>query len=303
MQSEATDNQNHSAGILMMSVGILFLCLNDALAKTLTERYAPIQIIFIRNLISTPVALLIAYKMGGASALRSRRIGIHIIRAVVWVTATVLFFSSLMFLELAEATALIFVAPLFITAIAALFFGEEVGWARWTAVVVGFLGVLIIVRPSGATFQLASLLPIATALFYAILMLSARWVDRGDSVWTLMLYSTGLSAVICAAITPFFWTALRLEDLWLFAAIALCGTLGITMMTQAFRMAPAVVIAPLEYSSLLWATLIGWLVWAEIPDAATYLGAAVIIGSGLLILYRERAARRAVRGAVRPSKS
>lgn len=276
-----------SAGIIMMCVGVACLCVNDALAKSLTAHYSPLQIQFLRNAIALPFAILIAWKMGGGAALRSHRPVAHLFRGGLWISATFLFFTSIKYLGLAEATALIFVAPLFITALSALFLREQVGWRRWMAVLVGFVGVLIAVRPGTSAFQTVSLLPVATAFIYALLMLSARWVDNRESVWTLLLYMTGTGAVISLFLVPFAWTAIRPEDYWLFAAVAIFGTTGMTMMTQAFRLAPAVVVAPLDYSAIIWATLLGWLFWNEIPDALTFVGAAVIIASGVFIIWRE----------------
>ena len=270
-----------------MCVGVACLCVNDALAKTLTVAYSPLQIQFLRNAIALPFALLIAWKMGGAAALRSHRPLAHFMRGGLWIGATFLFFTSIKYLGLAEATALIFVAPLFITALSALIFREPVGWRRWLAVAVGFLGVLIAVRPGTSAFQTVSLLPVATAFVYALLMLSARWVDERESVWTLLLYMTGTGAILSLFLVPFAWTPVRPEDLWLFAAVAIFGTAGMTMMTQAFRFAPAVVVAPLDYSAIIWATFLGWLFWNEIPDALTFVGAAVIIASGVFIIWRE----------------
>jgi len=270
-----------------MCVGVACLCVNDALAKTLTVAYSPLQIQFLRNTIALPFALLIAWKMGGAAALRSHRPVAHFMRGGLWIGATFLFFTSIKYLGLAEATALIFVAPLFITALSALIFREPVGWRRWLAVAVGFLGVLIAVRPGTSAFQTVSLLPVATAFVYALLMLSARWVDERESVWTLLLYMTGTGAVLSLFIVPLVWTPVRPEDYWLFIAVAIFGTAGMTMMTQAFRLAPAVVVAPLDYSAIIWATLLGWLFWNEIPDALTFVGAAVIIASGVFIIWRE----------------
>ena len=182
---------------------------------------------------------------------------------------------------------LIFAAPVFITALSAIVLKEHVGWRRWLAVLAGFAGVLIVVRPGSSAFQAASLFPVATAVLYAALMISARWVDKRESVWTLMLYLTGAGALISALVMPFVWTAVRPGDLWLFFGIALFGTAGITMMTQAFRFAPAAVVAPFDYTALIWATLMGWVFWGEIPDVMTYLGAAVIIASGVYIVWRE----------------
>ncbi len=274
----------------MMCAGVACLSVNDALAKTLTQTYSPLQILFMRNVIALPFALLIAAKIGGVEALKSWRPSAHFLRGVLWIGATILFFTSIMHLGLAQATALIFVAPLFITAISALFLKEHVGWRRWMAVIFGFFGVLIIVRPSATSFEAASLLPVATAFIYALLMISARWVDQRESVWTLLLYLTGTSALLSAFIVPFFWTSIRTEDLWLFFAIAIFGTAGMTMMTQAFRLAPAVVIAPLDYTALLWATTLGWVFWNEIPDTLTFVGSAVIICSGMFIILREHSA-------------
>ncbi|WP_417409933.1 DMT family transporter [Hoeflea sp.] len=279
-----------SAGIIMMCIGVACLCVNDALAKTLTAAYSPIQIQFLRNLIALPFAILIAWKMGGAAGLRSHKPLAHLFRGGLWIAATIMFFTSLKYLGLAEATALIFVAPLFITALSALIFREPVGWRRWLAVVIGFAGVLIAVRPGTAAFQPISLLPVATALVYAMLMLSARWVDTRESGWTLLLYMTGTGVVLSLFIIPFVWIPVQSEHLWLFVAVAIFGTAGMTLMTQAFRLAPAVVVAPLDYSAIIWATLLGWLFWNEIPDALTFVGAAVIIASGVFIIWREHKA-------------
>lgn len=289
MSTVTTHSQSQvSTGILMMSVGVASLCVSDAIAKALTADYSPIQIIFIRNIIALPFAALIALKLGGRSALVSHRPLAHLLRGVLWLLAAGLFFTSFIYLGLAEATTLIFAMPVFVTAISALLLKEQVGWRRWTAVLAGFLGVLVVIRPGFGTFQAASLLPLTTAFFYALLMLSARWVDPRESVWTLMLYLVGAGALLSALLLPFVWVPPRFEDIWLFLGIALFGTAGITLMTQAFRFAPAAVVAPFDYTALLWATLLGWLLWEEIPDVATYVGAVIIIASGIYIVLRER---------------
>ncbi|WP_417666835.1 DMT family transporter [Roseibium sp.] len=275
------------AGIVMMCVGVACLSINDAIAKTLGDTYTPLQILFLRNIIALPVAALTAYWMGGTKALKSHRPAAHLIRGVIWLGAASLFFTGLTLLDLAEATALIFAAPLFITALSAFLLKEPVGWRRWSAVLIGFVGVLVIVRPGTGTFQLAALFPLATAVLYAFLMISARWVDPRESVWTLMLYLVGAGTVLSAFLSPFVWVEVQRQDIWLFFAIALFGTAGITMMTQAFRLAPAALVAPLDYSALIWATLLGYVFWSEVPDLVTYIGAAIIIASGIYIVVRE----------------
>jgi len=279
--------QNPLKAIAMMCVGVACLCVNDAFGKALGAEYPIVQVLFMRNLIALPVALALVVWIGGPRALRSHRPAAHLLRGVLWLTAAMMFFSSLQFLPLAEATALIFIAPIFITALSALVLKEHVGWRRWVAVTVGFVGVLIIVRPGGATFQAASLLPIATAFVYAFLMIAARWVDPRESVWTLMLYLTGAGLLLAALIVPFVWVPLRSAHLLQFAGLALFGTAGMTLMTHAFRLAPAAIVAPFDYTALIWATVLGLIFWAEVPDAMTFAGAAVIIASGGFIIWRE----------------
>lgn len=291
MQTVGIDAASRSlTGVALMTGGVACLSVNDAIAKALTEHYSPVQILFLRNLIALPVAALLAAWMGGSGALRSHGPLAHLVRGIIWLCAATLFFTGLSHLGLAEATTLVFAAPVFITALSALLLKERVGWRRWSAVLVGFVGVLVVVRPGSAAFQAAALLPVATALFYAALMISARWVDRRDSVWTLMLYLVGAGALFSGLVSPLVWTEVRGEDLWLFLAIALFGTAGMTAMTQAFRFAPAALLAPLDYTALIWATMLGWLIWSEVPDLATYLGAGIIILSGLFIVFRERRA-------------
>ncbi|SER66024.1 Permease of the drug/metabolite transporter (DMT) superfamily [Tranquillimonas rosea] len=284
----AAPRDGTAAGVAMMCAGVACLSVNDALAKLLVTTYSPLQILFLRNLIALPVAIGLALTMGGPAALRSHRPAAHLVRGGLWIAATILFFTSFMHLGLAEATALIFVAPLFITALSAALLHEQVGPRRWLAVLAGFIGVLIVIRPGTAAFQPVSLLPVSTAFLYALLMLSARWLDPRESVWTMLLYLTGSSALLSAVVVPVVWTPIRLDDLWLFAAIALFGTAGMTMMTQAFRLAPPAIVAPLDYTGLVWATALGWLIWNEVPDRPAVVGASVIIASGLYVIWRER---------------
>ena len=187
----------------------------------------------------------------------------------------------------------VFVAPLFITAISAIVLKEHVGWRRWLAVCIGFLGVLIVVRPGGAAFQSAALLPIGAAAVYAFLMISSRWVDPRESVWTLLLWLTGTGAVLSAFVVPFVWVPLQAEHIWQFLGIAVFGTAGMTMMSQAFRLAPAAIVAPFDYTGLIWATILGFLFWGDMPDLATYIGAAVITASGIYVIWRESKVKEA----------
>ncbi|WP_366554730.1 DMT family transporter [Aquibaculum sediminis] len=278
-----------SRGILTICAGVAFLVLNDAIAKLLTERYDPVQIIFLRNLIGIPMIVAVAVALRGRRVLRTRHLGLHALRGTLMMAGAYLYFTSLSFLPLAEATALIFAAPIFITALSVPLLGEAVGWRRWGAVLLGFIGVLIIVQPGGEAFQAASLLPVAAAFLYAIFMMSARWLGPGESMWTMMLYVVLFPMIYSAPFALQAWELVHTPDLWFFLAIAVCGNLGITLIGQAFRSAPAAVVAPFDYTALIWATGLGWLIWGDIPQSWTIVGALVIMASGIIIVLREAA--------------
>lgn len=289
----AEEAREAGLGIAVMCAGIFCLVVNDAFAKRLTEDYAALEIMFMRALIATPMVAAAALAFGGRRALATRHLRVHALRGLMLVGGTWCFFLGLGYLPLAEATSLVFAAPIFITALSVPLLGERVGWRRWLAVLAGFAGVLIIVRPGAAAFQPASLLPVGTALFYALVMLSARWIGRAEGVWPTMFYVVAFPLVFSGLAVWTVWRAPEAGHLPLFLGMAVFGTLGLTLISQAFRMAPAAIVAPFDYTALVWASLFGWLVWGELPGLWTYGGAAVIILSGIYIVIREtRAGRR-----------
>jgi len=273
--------------ILAICAGVAFLVANDAVAKVLTDRYPPIQIVFLRNLIAVPIIAALIFGLLGPQALRSNHIHLHALRGLLMVIGAWLYFTGLIYLPLAEATALVFSAPIFITALSVPLLGERVGWKRWSAVLLGFVGVLVIVQPGGATFQLASMLPVGTALCYAIFMITARWIERGERLWTMMLFAMLFPMLYAAPMALAFWQPVQPADIGLFLAIACFGSLGLALIGQAFRLAPAAVVAPFDYTALIWATGLGWLIWNDIPGVTTIAGAAIIVLSGVVILLRE----------------
>ena len=281
-----------SGGILTICAGVAFVVLNDALAKVLTERYGPIQIIFLRNVIALPMVALAILLMRGRSALRSEHVRLHAFRGLLILLAAYLLFSSLAFLPLPEAIALVFAAPMFVTALSVPLLGEAVGWRRWGAVILGFVGVLILVRPGGATFQTASLLPVGTAFLYALFMISARWIGRNESLWTMMFFVMLFPTVYAAPFALWAWNPVQAGDLRLFVGMAIFGSLGITLIGQAFRMAPAAVVAPFDYTALVWATVLGFLIGGDTPALWTVVGTLVIVASGIIIVLREATQRQ-----------
>lgn len=282
----AADRSNGQA-IAIMCVGVVCLVTNDAMAKWLTAYYPPLQIIFVRNLLALPMIVAIVLARHDLRALRTRHLGVHALRGGFAVTAAFAFFSGISVLPLAEATALVFAAPIFITALSVPLLKEHVGWRRWMAVVVGFIGVLIIVRPGAAAFQPASLFIVAAAALYAVFMMSARWIQKDEGFWTMTFYVVLFPLVFSGSIVFFQWQPMALVHLPLFLALAVFGTLGVTLIGHAFRLGRAAVVAPFDYTALVWASLFGWLVWGDVPQVWTYAGAAVIVASGIYIVIRE----------------
>lgn len=224
---------------------------------------------------------------GGLAGLRSARPSAHVLRAALADGATYLFIASLDALPLAEATALIFTAPIFVAALSWPLLGQRVGRARLAAVAAGFLGALIAMQPAAETLQVASLLALGAALVNALVMMSARLIDPRDGFWTMTFYMTLLSGFLCAFTLVADWAPIRAGDAWLFALMAAAGTLGIAFITQAFRMGDAAAVAPFDYTALIWATVIGWAVWGTVPEWPVYLGAAVIAGAGIALIVSD----------------
>lgn len=268
-------------GIAVMCLGVACFSVNDAIGKLLTDRYSPLQILFMRNVIALPIALFLALRLQGTHALRSSKPFVHLIRGIFWVLATLLFFTSIKHVGLAKSTALLLTSPLLIVAVAAICLGEKTDRRTWGVVTCGLIGAVIIVRPGLVGFDPLAWLAFLAALMAAFLMLSARWIEKAESFWTMTLYLTAASAIVSAAVVPFFWVPIETSDIWGFAGVAIFGTAGFCLISQAFRMAPAAVVAPLEYMGLLWATLFGWLFWTEVPDLWTFVGATLIISSGI----------------------
>lgn len=272
------------AAISVMCLGVFFLVLNDAVVKWLVTRYDPFQILLLRSMIALPLVIAIVCFFDGAKGLRSSCVRVHALRGVLGVAASYAFIISLRSLPLAEATALVFASPLVVAALSPFLLKESVGWVRVSAVAVGFIGVLFIVRPGVATFQIASLFAVGAAILYGLVMLSARWIDKRDTIWTMMLYMTLFSGGFSAFSIFLPWASLTSADIALFLGTAVAGTLGLALISQAFRMAPAAIVAPFDYTALIWASFLGWLAWGVVPELWTYVGALVIITSGIYLI-------------------
>ena len=194
----SADPPSRGLAVAAMCTGVLLLAVNDALAKWLVARYGPFQIVLVRSLVALPLVTALVVWADGWPGLRSARPAVHIGRGLLALAAAAAFILSLRTLPLAEATALIAAAPLFVAALSAPLLGERVWPLRWAAIAAGFAGVLVVTRPGAAAFQAASFLAIAAAALYALVMVSARWIDRRDDARTVMLHLTLAAALLSA---------------------------------------------------------------------------------------------------------
>lgn len=275
-------------GILFMCAGVLCLAIGDALSKWLGEAYSPLQVIFFRTLVSVPLIALLAYYGGGLRKLRTRRLLMHLVRGLIYTGTMFCFVFGLTLLPLAEATAIAFVAPLFVTLLSVPLLGERIEMPVMIASLFGFLGVLIVVRPGGEAFQLGSLVLIGAATFYSLMLITARRYGSTEHLWAMVFYMTLVPLVLTALVLPWFWQTPEPRHWPGFLASGVFGVGAMAFITMAFRFAPAAIAAPFDYTAMLWAVLLGWWFWGEIPDAWVFIGSALIIGSGLAIGYHER---------------
>jgi drug/metabolite transporter (DMT)-like permease len=282
-------------GILMMLCAVGLLSLMDAGLKELAARYPPFQLGALRALASLPWVIAWIALTGGYRALLRVRWPLHLLRGVVGVGMMATFVYALSQLPLTTAYTLFFVAPLFITLLSVLLLGERVGRGRWLAIAVGFAGVLVAMRPTGeGVLSWSGLAVLAAAAGYALSAITVRILGRTDSTqamvfWLLVIMGLGSSAIAAPG-----WVTLRPEDYRLVAGVGVVGVLGQFAITEAFRRGEASVVAPMEYSALAWALGFDALLWGVLPGLSTWVGAAIIVGSGLYLLQQEHRVGRAM---------
>lgn len=273
--------------------GTAIITFSDALVKALTDTYPTGQILFIRGLFVWPWILVIAQRMGGFGALRIRSIKAHALRSIGVVASTYLFITGLRHLTFADCIAVAFTGPLFITAMAPLVLGEKVGWRRWLAVLIGFTGVLFMLRPGSSTLHWAIVFPLGAAVAGGVRDLFTRQMSNTETTVALLAATTTVMLLSGLVTAPFIaWAPLRTADVLTFATSGALVAIAHTLMIEAFRRGEAALVAPFKYSSLLWATLFGLVLFGELPDRWTIIGAIVIVLSGLYVLHRETKLKR-----------
>jgi drug/metabolite transporter (DMT)-like permease len=288
-------------GIALILASTVFLGASDVTAKYLSATLPSIEIAWVRFMVFALIMVPAMLPGSPLYALRTERPGLQLMRGVALVSSSVFFISGLRFLPIAEASATGFVAPLFVTALSIFFLGERVGVRRWLATAVGLIGVLIILRPGTGAFHPAAFFPIVSALAWACTLIMTRMMSGGEHAITTMTYSSITGVCILSALVPFVWVTPSWNDILFGIFIGVASTAGQWIVVLAFRYADASVLAPFSYIQLLWVSILGFVVFGEVPDIWTVSGAIFIVASGLYTAHRERVRRSQLSVQAEPS--
>lgn len=274
-------------GILLLMTSSVFLAASDTMAKYLASSLPVIEIAWIRFTVFVLIMFPIMLRTR-PFILQSVSPLLQITRSVALVASSLLFIWGLRYLQIAEATAAGFISPLCVTALSVIFLGEAVGMRRWIATGVGLIGVLIVVRPGTSAFQIASLLPVASAMAWATTIVITRTISGHDRATTTMTYAALIGFGVLSLLVPFVWVPPTAWQVLVAAGIGITATAGHWVVVLAFRHADASVLAPFSYLHLLWVTIGGYMVFGDVPDGYTLVGATIIISSGIYTAHRER---------------
>lgn len=284
-------SQSNLKGVMLMTSGFALFSIADVIAKLLTANYHPIQIAITRQL-GLLFFVVIFFALKGPKILRSAAPGLQIARGFCAIISATSFIFAIAYVPLADAVAVSFVAPFVVTILGATLLGEPVGVKRWSAVGAGLLGTIIIIRPGMGTFHPAILLVLLAATAFAIRQIISRYLGDKDSITTTMAYTSLTTVIVLAIPLAFFWRMpISWNDVLLMGLMATFAGIGEFFIIRALEVALAVVVAPTHYSLILFGTFWGFIFFGDLPDGWTWVGAAVIVGSGLYMMQRERKAK------------
>jgi drug/metabolite transporter (DMT)-like permease len=283
------EQRQHLIAIGLMCAALAsFACL-DTMAKYLNGYMDTLQVVWARYLGAFVVAVAISNPFTRPGLMRTGRPRLQVGRSMLLLGSTLLNFFALRFLQMDQALAIVFTTPFFVAILSGPVLSEWVGWRRWTAICVGFVGVLLVARPGFGGIHPAALISLAAAVFYAGYNITTRLIARTDSNETTLFYSNLVGALVMTPIVPFVWTTPT--DPVVIILMLVCGAFGSFghyMLIIAHRHAPPSMLAPFIYSQLVWVIALGYLVFSDVPSGWTLLGAAVVVASGLYMLYREQ---------------
>ncbi|MDF0729297.1 DMT family transporter [Pseudomonas entomophila] len=275
-------------GIVLVVMATFLFASHDALSKFLGGLYPVIMVVWARYVVHTLLMAGIFLPQAGLRVLRTRRPLLQTLRALSLLSTSLLFTAGLQYLPLAEATAVNFLAPVLVTALSAPLLKERVTAGQWAAVVMGFIGVLVVVHPGGAMFTPAILFPFGSALGFCFYQLLTRLVAAHDSPTTSNFYAGLCNTLAMSALVPFFWQTPRWEHALPMVALGACGMTAHLLLTKAFRHAAPALLAPFSYCQIVFAGLLGLLIFGHAPDSTSLLGIAIICLSGLGAAWMQR---------------
>lgn len=274
-------------GIVLLIVSTIVFAVADVITKRLASTLPPPEVAWMRYVTFALAVVPAALARGGSKIFRSRRPGLQVLRGLGMVGSSLIFIESLPYLPVADATAIFFVSPILIMALSVLFLGETVGWRRWMAAALGFIGVMIVVRPGTGSFQAAAVLPLVSAASWAVGAVVTRKI-AGDQALTTLAYSSLVGGGVLTLFLPFQWVTPDLPEIGLGLCMGILFAIGHWLVVMAYRHGNASMIAPFAYVQLVWAGLLGYAVFGSVPDSWTVTGAGIIALSGLYTAYRER---------------
>jgi drug/metabolite transporter (DMT)-like permease len=282
-------------GILMMLAAVTTFAVMDVMLKRLVENYPAMQVTFLRGAAALPLLLAANAAFGRWRDLKPQRWWLHVLRGFLSVALLWCFVYAVSQLALATTYAIFMSAPLLITALSVPMLRERVGWQQWVAVFVGLAGVIVVLKPSGTGLvTIGGLAALASAIGYALSAITIRIVTRTDSSAATVFWPLFFLTIIGGVIASVRWVPLQWDHWHLIVGLGITGALGQYFITEAFRLAPPPVVAPLEYTALAWGILFDWLLWTTAPSLRMLTGAFIIVASGIYVINRERFASAAL---------
>lgn len=273
-------------GVLYTFGAIFLFAGSDALSKYLVDFYAVVMVIWIRYVVHSGLMLTVMLPHSGLAVFKTRRPGLQLLRGLCMVGTNMLFITALHYIPLAEGTAIIYLTPLIVTAVSVPLLGERITALQWFAVLLGFVGVLIILRPGGALFTPVSLLAVGAAVTFSFYQLITRELNATDSSATTNLLSGLVGSAVLGCIAPFYWHEPSVHHAFLLLLLGASALISHLLLTEAYRYAKPSTLAPFTYGQLVFAGLIGYLGFGNVPDLFGFAGIAIICASGLLVMWR-----------------
>lgn len=287
----ATDADRPLRGIALICMAVLCFVTMNTFIKELGRPGHDLPVVFLvwGRYFFHLILIMALFPRRVPTLMKTRRVGIQVVRSVLVLMATACMFTAVQFLPLADVVSISFVAPLIATGLSVLILSERVGPRRWAAVAVGFVGALIIIRPGLGVFHWASVLPLAMASFYALYQILTRIARADADPLNALFYTALVGAVLTSVVVPFAWVWPSPAEWAMLIAAGFFGGVGHFAVIKAYERAEVSVVAPFAYTEIVWATLLGLFVFGDFPDIWTFVGAAIIAGAGLYVLHRERA--------------